>query len=146
MLMEKLPLDQLMRYVQDQRQIGIIYCNSRSKVEDTAASCKSRGISAAAYHAGLETTQREVVETPARRSADRGGDGGLGMGINKPNVRFVVHFRYSAQHRIPAIRGDRRAGRDGSPAAMLFYDPADMAWPRRCSKKTRRAATGYRTA
>ncbi len=57
MLMEKFkPLDQLMRYVQEQRgKSGIIYCNSRAKVEDTAARLQSRGISAAAYHAGWKT-------------------------------------------------------------------------------------------
>ncbi len=56
MLMEKFkPLDQLMRYVQEQRgKSGIIYCNSRAKVEDTAARLQSKGISAAAYHAGLK--------------------------------------------------------------------------------------------
>ncbi|SQD08020.1 ATP-dependent DNA helicase RecQ [Escherichia coli] len=60
MLMEKFkPLDQLMRYVQEQRgKSGIIYCNSRAKVEDTAARLQSKGISAVAYHAGLENNVR----------------------------------------------------------------------------------------
>ncbi|NYY76481.1 hypothetical protein DMI62_02640 [Escherichia coli] len=64
MLMEKFkPLDQLMRYVQEQRgKSGIIYCNSRAKVEDTAARLQSRGISAAAYHAGLENNVRADVQ------------------------------------------------------------------------------------
>ncbi len=64
MLMEKFkPLDQLMRYVQEQRgKSGIIYCNSRAKVEDTAARLQSKGISAAAYHAGLENNIRVDVQ------------------------------------------------------------------------------------
>ncbi len=64
MLMEKFkPLDQLMRYVQEQRgKSGIIYCNSRAKVEDTAARLQSKGISAAAYHAGLENNVRADVQ------------------------------------------------------------------------------------
>lgn len=101
MLMEKFkPLDQLMRYVQDQRgKSGIIYCNSRSKVEDTAARLQSRGISAAAYHAGLENHIRADVQEKFQRDDLQivVATVAFGMGINKPNVRFVVHFD------IPAI-------------------------------------------
>ncbi len=69
--MEKFkPLDQLMRYVQEQRgKSGIIYCNSRAKVEDTAARTQSRGISAAAYHVrGWKTLFRRCAgKISARR-------------------------------------------------------------------------------
>lgn len=69
MLMEKFkPLDQLMRYVQEQRgKSGIIYCNSRAKVEDTAARLQSKGISAAAYHAGPENNVRADVQEKFQR-------------------------------------------------------------------------------
>ncbi len=136
MLMEKFkPLDQLMRYVQDQRgKSGIIYCNSRSKVEDTAARLQSRGISAAAYHAGLENDVRAEVQEKFQRDDLRivVATVAFGMGINKPNVRFVVHF--DIPRNIESYYQETgRAGRDGLPAeAMLFYDPADMAWLRRC--------------
>lgn len=96
MLMEKFkPLDQLMRYVQEQRgKSGIIYCNSRAKVEDTAARLQSRGISAAAYHAGLENAIRADVQEKFQRDDLQivVATVAFGMGINKPNVRFVVHF------------------------------------------------------
>lgn len=96
MLMEKFkPLDQLMRYVQEQRgKSGIIYCNSRAKVEDTAARLQSRGISAAAYHAGLENAIRVDVQEKFQRDDLQivVATVAFGMGINKPNVRFVVHF------------------------------------------------------
>ena len=136
MLMEKFkPLDQLMRYVQDQRgKSGIIYCNSRSKVEDTAARLQSRGISAAAYHAGLENHIRADVQEKFQRDDLQivVATVAFGMGINKPNVRFVVHF--DIPRNIESYYQETgRAGRDGLPAeAMLFYDPADMAWLRRC--------------
>lgn len=96
MLMEKFkPLDQLLRYVQEQRgKSGIIYCNSRAKVEDTAARLQNRGFSAAAYHAGLENHIRADVQEKFQRDDLQivVATVAFGMGINKPNVRFVVHF------------------------------------------------------
>lgn len=136
MLMEKFkPLDQLMRYVTEQRgKSGIIYCNSRAKVEDTAARLQSRGISAGAYHAGLDNTVRANVQEKFQRDDLQivVATVAFGMGINKPNVRFVVHF--DIPRNIESYYQETgRAGRDGLPAeAMLFYDPADMAWLRRC--------------
>ncbi len=136
MLMEKFkPLDQLLRYVQEQRgKSGIIYCNSRAKVEDTAARLQSRGISAQAYHAGLENSVRAEVQEKFQRDDVQivVATVAFGMGINKPNVRFVVHF--DIPRNIESYYQETgRAGRDGLPAeAMLFYDPADMAWLRRC--------------
>lgn len=136
MLMEKFkPIEQLMRYVQEQRgKSGIIYCNSRSKVEDIATRLQSRGISASAYHAGLESTLRAEVQEKFQRDDLQivVATVAFGMGINKPNVRFVVHF--NIPRNIESYYQETgRAGRDGLPAeAMLFYDPADMAWLRRC--------------
>jgi len=136
MLMEKFkPLDQLMRYVQDQRgKSGIIYCGSRAKVEDTAARLQSKGISAGAYHAGLEHDVRADVQEKFQRDDLQivVATVAFGMGINKPNVRFVAHF--DIPRNIESYYQETgRAGRDGLPAeAMLFYDPADMAWLRKC--------------
>jgi ATP-dependent DNA helicase RecQ len=136
MLMEKFkPLDQLMRYVQEQRgKSGIIYCNSRAKVEDTAARLQSKGISAGAYHAGLEHQVRAEVQEKFQRDDLQivVATVAFGMGINKPNVRFVAHF--DIPRNIESYYQETgRAGRDGLPAeAMLFYDPADMAWLRKC--------------
>lgn len=136
MLMEKFkPLDQLMRYVQEQRgKSGIIYCNSRAKVEDTAARLQSKGISAGAYHAGLEHSVRADVQEKFQRDDLQivVATVAFGMGINKPNVRFVAHF--DIPRNIESYYQETgRAGRDGLPAeAMLFYDPADMAWLRKC--------------
>ncbi|PKH19585.1 ATP-dependent DNA helicase RecQ [Enterobacterales bacterium CwR94] len=135
-LVEKFkPTDQLMRYVQDQRgKCGIIYCNSRAKVEDTAARLQSRGFSVGAYHAGLDAGVRADVQEAFQRDDLQivVATVAFGMGINKPNVRFVVHF--DIPRNIESYYQETgRAGRDGLPAeALLFYDPADMAWLRRC--------------
>ncbi|KOC88657.1 ATP-dependent DNA helicase RecQ [Winslowiella iniecta] len=135
-LVEKFkPTDQLMRYVQDQRgKCGIIYCNSRAKVEDTAARLQSRGMSVGAYHAGMDNVHRAQVQEAFQRDDLQivVATVAFGMGINKPNVRFVVHF--DIPRNIESYYQETgRAGRDGLPAeALLFYDPADMAWLRRC--------------
>ena len=135
-LLEKFkPLEQLLRVVKDQKgKSGIIYCNSRSKVEDTAERLKRRGISAAAYHAGLENEQRSQVQDAFLRDDIQivVATVAFGMGINKSNVRFVIHF--DIPRNIESYYQETgRAGRDGLAAeAILFYDPADMAWLRRC--------------
>jgi ATP-dependent DNA helicase RecQ len=135
-LVEKFkPLDQLLRFVQDQRgKSGIIYCNSRAKVEDTAARLQSRGLSVGAYHAGLDNETRGNVQEAFQRDDLQivVATVAFGMGINKPNVRFVVHF--DIPRNIESYYQETgRAGRDGLPAeAVLLYDPADMAWLRRC--------------
>lgn len=135
-LVEKFkPLDQLLRFVQDQRgKSGIIYCGSRAKVEDTAARLQSRGISVGAYHAGLDNDTRSRVQDAFQRDDVQivVATVAFGMGINKPNVRFVVHF--DIPRNIESYYQETgRAGRDGLPAeALLLYDPADMAWLRRC--------------
>ncbi|WP_336778605.1 ATP-dependent DNA helicase RecQ [Pantoea sp. USHLN256] len=135
-LVEKFkPTEQLLRYVQDQRgKSGIIYCNSRAKVEDTAARLQSRGLSVGAYHAGIDSAQRASVQEAFQRDDLQivVATVAFGMGINKPNVRFVVHF--DIPRNIESYYQETgRAGRDGLPAeAMMLYDPADMAWLRKC--------------
>ncbi|AWH88785.1 ATP-dependent DNA helicase RecQ [Limnobaculum parvum] len=135
-LIEKFkPTDQLQRFVQDQRgKSGIIYCNSRKKVEEAANRLKAKGLSVAAYHAGMDNESREQVQEAFQRDDLQivVATVAFGMGINKPNVRFVVHF--DIPRNIESYYQETgRAGRDGLPAeAVLFYDPADMAWLRRC--------------
>ncbi|WP_406641773.1 ATP-dependent DNA helicase RecQ [Pectobacterium brasiliense] len=135
-LVEKFkPLDQLWMFVQGQRgKSGIIYCNSRSRVEDICARLQARGLSAGAYHAGLDNERRAQVQEAFLRDDLQVvvATVAFGMGINKPNVRFVVHF--DIPRNIESYYQETgRAGRDGLAAeAALFYDPADMAWLRRC--------------
>ena len=127
--------DQLWMFVRGQKgQCGIIYCNSRNKVEDVAARLQKRGLSVAAYHAGLDNSQREWVQDAFLKDNLQVvvATVAFGMGINKSNVRFVAHF--DIPRNIESYYQETgRAGRDGvSAEAALFYDPADMAWLRRC--------------
>lgn len=129
------PLDQLCRFIQEQQgKSGIVYCHSRAKVEEITTRLRRRGISVSAYHAGLEGGQRASVQEAFQRDDVQivVATVAFGMGINKPNVRFVVHF--NIPRNIESYYQETgRAGRDGLAAeALLFYDPADMAWLRHC--------------
>ena len=112
---------------------GIVYCLSRAKVNETAASLTSAGIPALAYHAGLDATVRA-------RHQDRfiNEDGvvivatiAFGMGIDKPDVRFVAHLDLPKS--IEAYYQETgRAGRDSKPAdAWMTYGLADIVQQRR---------------
>ncbi|OOF54899.1 DNA helicase RecQ [Rodentibacter genomosp. 2] len=125
------PMEQLARFVLAQKgKSGIVYCNSRNKVERIAESLRHKGISAAAYHAGMETAQRERVQQDFQRDNVQVvvATIAFGMGINKSNVRFVAHF--DLPRSIESYYQETgRAGRDDLPAeAVLFYEPADYAW------------------
>ncbi|WP_318437411.1 ATP-dependent DNA helicase RecQ [Photobacterium leiognathi] len=129
------PLTQIIRYIEGMRgQCGIIYCNSRKKVEQISEKLRDNGIRAEAYHAGLEHAERVHVQDAFQRDDIHVvvATVAFGMGINKPNVRFVVHF--DIPRNIESYYQETgRAGRDGLPAeAVMFYDPADLAWLRRC--------------
>lgn len=135
-LLEKYkPFEQIFSYLKTLGgKCGIIYCNSRAKVEDIAARLQSKGLSAGAYHAGMDPQLRASVQDAFQRDDIQivVATVAFGMGINKSNVRFVIHL--DIPRNIESYYQETgRAGRDGLPAeAILLYDPADMAWLRRC--------------
>ncbi len=129
------PLLQLAQFLKPQPgQSGIIYCNSRKRVEQVAERLCAQNIRAAAYHAGMTTQDRASVQEAFQRDDVHivVATVAFGMGINKPNVRFVVH--YETPRNIESYYQETgRAGRDGLPAeALMFYDPSDIAWLHRC--------------
>lgn len=129
------PMSQLTRYLSEVRgQCGIVYCNSRKRVEQITEKLCDNGIRAAAYHAGLDHDERARVQEGFQRDNIHivVATVAFGMGINKPNVRFVVH--YDIPRNIESYYQETgRAGRDGLPAeAVMLYDPSDLAWLRRC--------------
>jgi ATP-dependent DNA helicase RecQ len=131
---------QLLAFLRDEHEgeAGIVYCQSRKKVEEIAAWLNQQGISALPYHAGLDAEVRQRNQNRFVRS-DQERDGGIvmvatiafGMGIDKPDVRFVCHLDLPKN-----IEGyyqeTGRAGRDGMPAdAWMAYGLADVVNQRR---------------
>lgn len=128
------PVSQVVRYLETQKgNCGIIYCGSRKKVEMVTEKLCNNGLRAAGYHAGMDTDERAYVQEAFQRDDVQivVATVAFGMGINKPNVRFVVHF--DIPRNIESYYQETgRAGRDGLPAeAMMLFDPADMGWLRR---------------
>lgn len=113
----------------DTQQSGIIYCGTRNSVETLAAKLRDMGYKARAYHAGLAHAERKEVQTLFRYDQIDVvvATIAFGMGIDKPNVRFVVHF--DLPKNIESYYQETgRAGRDGlSAQALLLYNAGDSA-------------------
>ncbi len=124
------PAEQLLTFVRDRAgQAGIVYCLSRKRTEEVAERLAAAGVPAAAYHAGLPATERDRVQTAfARDQIDVVvATVAFGLGIDKPDVRFVCH--YDLPKNLESYYQETgRAGRDGLPAeALLLFGLGDAA-------------------
>ena len=125
---------QMLRFLNTRRgESGIVYCLSKRKTDDIAATLNAQGFAALPYHAGMEMKARE--ENQRRFQHEQGlimmATIAFGMGIDKPDVRFVLHVDLPAS--IEAYYQETgRAGRDGLPAdVLMLYGAEDIALRRR---------------
>jgi len=124
------PYEQLLGFIRSRpNDSGIVYCASRKSTDSLARNLNEDGVSAKPYHAGLTTTERTKHQESFLRDDVRviTATIAFGMGINKPNVRFVVH--YDLPKNLESYYQETgRAGRDGLPSeCVLLFSASDVA-------------------
>ncbi len=106
---------------------GIIYCNTRKKCEELTDLMKKQGILCAYYHGGVPPMARKVLQAQFKRNHLQVmvATNAFGMGIDKPDIRFVIHYEFPSSLE-DYVQETGRCSRDGKKGlALLFYHPSD---------------------
>lgn len=124
---------------------GIIYTATKSSAEEVASFLLQQGIEAEYYHSGRANIVRQNVENGLMTNGYKVicSTNALGMGIDKPDVRFVIHYHFPASP-IHYYQEIGRAGRDGQQArCILLYDPSDVSIQRHFTQQSKPASDAY---
>jgi ATP-dependent DNA helicase RecQ len=120
--------DRILEIVQNTPGTGIVYARTRKRVKAIAEYLQRNGVAAAAYHGGMKTSDRNEVQEAWIQDKIRvmAATNAFGMGIDKPNVRFVIHYNLPADPE-SYYQEAGRGGRDGADSlALAFHNEQDL--------------------
>ncbi len=127
-LVETAKMNSILRYANREGTSGIVYASTRKSVDEIYDFLKSHGLRALRYHAGLPQSEREASQTEFLRTSNiMVATNAFGMGINKPDIRYVIHFELPGTMEA-YYQEAGRAGRDGKPAeCVLLFNKKDIS-------------------
>lgn len=140
-------VERLASLVRSLTRPGIVYCSTVEMVDRLAAALRSVRVPMAAYHGRLPRAEKDRAQrrfmNPRRRLVMI-ATSAFGMGVDKPNIRYVVHYQTPGSLE-QYVQEAGRAGRDGRAAqSILLFDPADLSIQRRLEARGRPSAEGLR--